>query len=44
VLGAALAWMAARLRSTGYGKVGVTDFYRGVWALFYAEYALLPFL
>ena len=30
--------------STGYGKVGVTDFYRGVWALFYAEYALLPFL
>ena len=43
-LGGGLAWLAARLRGTAYSKTGVTDFYRGVWALFYAEYALLPFL
>lgn len=44
VLGACLAWLGARLRASAYSKTGVTDFYRGVWALFYAEYVLLPFL
>jgi len=43
-LGCALAALGARLRGAAYSREGVTAFYRGVWALFYAEYALLPFL
>lgn len=43
-LGACLALLRTRLAAAAYSQAAIAAFYRGVWYLFYAEYALLPFL
>ena len=44
VIGGALLWQAAALDRAKYSREAVVGFYRFIWNLFYAEYALLPFL
>ena len=43
-LAAALLASAKALSSAKYSKKAVADFYRRIWSLFYAEYALFAFL
>ena len=40
----ALTRRALRLHAANYSREAVASFYRWIWNLFYAEYALLPFL
>lgn len=43
-LAAALLGSARALSTAKYSKGAVADFYRRIWSLFYAEYALFAFL
>lgn len=31
-------------QKAGFSKQAISDFYKGIWTLFYSEYFLLPFL
>jgi len=44
VLAGCLISQATRLHMTGYSQQGIKNFYRFIWNLFYAEYALYPFI
>ncbi len=44
LLGLTLLVRSAKLHASGYTRESVASFYRWIWNLFYAEYALLPFL
>lgn len=44
VLAGCLISQATRLHMTGYSQEGIKNFYRFIWNLFYAEYALYPFI
>lgn len=44
VLAAVLVLRALKLAKAGYTRDAVNAFYRWIWNLFYAEYALLPFI
>uniref|UniRef100_A0A061SAB2 Homogentisate solanesyltransferase n=1 Tax=Tetraselmis sp. GSL018 TaxID=582737 RepID=A0A061SAB2_9CHLO len=43
-LAAILALRAWKLHSAGYEQAAIQSFYRWIWNLFYAEYAMLPFI
>ncbi|KAG2492443.1 hypothetical protein HYH03_009386 [Edaphochlamys debaryana] len=44
ILGLVLLLRTLKLHASGYSREAVASFYRWIWNLFYAEYALLPFL
>ncbi|KAG2447805.1 hypothetical protein HYH02_007262 [Chlamydomonas schloesseri] len=44
LLAAILGLRTLKLHASGYSREAVASFYRWIWNLFYAEYALLPFL
>ncbi|GLC44827.1 hypothetical protein PLESTB_001209700 [Pleodorina starrii] len=44
VLGCVLLLRTLKLHTANYTREAVASFYRWIWNLFYAEYALLPFL
>lgn len=44
LLGVGLVAATARLDAAKYTPGAISDYYRSVWNLFYAEYALFPFL
>jgi len=44
VLAICLVTQASKLHYTEYSQEGIKAFYRFIWNLFYAEYALYPFL
>ncbi len=44
IAAALLGAAALRLAAAGYTRPAVEAFYRWVWNLFYAEYAMLPFI
>ena len=39
-----LYWETARADAAKYSQAGIAAYYRGVWNLFYAQYAILPFI
>ncbi len=39
-----LAWETARVDAAQYSQAGIAAYYRGIWNLFYAQYAVLPFI
>ncbi|CAL8465199.1 g4734 [Coccomyxa elongata] len=39
-----LAWRTAMIDKEKYSQAGIAGYYRGVWNLFYAQYAVFPFI
>jgi homogentisate solanesyltransferase len=39
-----LAWRTAKVDGERYSQAGIAGYYRGVWNLFYAQYAVFPFI
>lgn len=44
VLAILLVYKTLKLDAAGYSEEGIAAYYRFIWNLFYAEYAILPFL